>query len=269
MTGSGENPAGGNPAGSRPARTAERRERILTAAASLVAERGFHAVGMGDIGSAAGITGPAIYRHFQNKAAVLAALFDRVIDGLLVSADEVVGGAPDADTALRGLIEHHLDFAVSDRALLTIYLQEIHHLPAEDSRRLRRKQRIYLDSWEHAVGLLRPELVDEEVRTVVHASIGVLHSVVYYDGGLNTGRAAELLTAMAYAALNAPLPPATWAPATSAPATSAPVTPDPRESSGVTSYDPEGSASDAAEEADRAVEEVSEAGAERVDDVRG
>ena len=50
-------------------RDPDRRERILEAAAGLVAERGYHEVGMTDIGAAAGITGSAIYRHFDGKSA--------------------------------------------------------------------------------------------------------------------------------------------------------------------------------------------------------
>ena len=41
-----------------------RKDRILTAAANLVAQKGYHAVSMTEIGTTAGITGPAIYRHF-------------------------------------------------------------------------------------------------------------------------------------------------------------------------------------------------------------
>src|ERR1044071_7137914 len=54
----------------------ERRERILASATSLFEENGFHGAGIDDIAAAAGVTGPAIYRHFKNKDAVLVALFD-------------------------------------------------------------------------------------------------------------------------------------------------------------------------------------------------
>src|SRR2546423_12904902 len=56
----------------------ERRERILASATSLFLENGFHGAGIDDIAAAAGVTGPAIYRHFKNKDAVLVALFDRL-----------------------------------------------------------------------------------------------------------------------------------------------------------------------------------------------
>jgi AcrR family transcriptional regulator len=45
------------------ARDPARKERILAAAADLVARNGCHAVSMGDIGAAAGITGSGTYRN--------------------------------------------------------------------------------------------------------------------------------------------------------------------------------------------------------------
>src|SRR5262249_42746727 len=69
--------------GSRyPARVA-RDVKILEAAAKLFQERGFGAVGVDEIGERAGVTGPAIYRHFRGKEDILASLFDQALDGLL------------------------------------------------------------------------------------------------------------------------------------------------------------------------------------------
>jgi len=76
----------------RPSRTRDpaRKERILLAAADLIALKGYHTVSIMDLGAAAGITGSAIYRHFGSKSAVLVELFDRVIDALLRDAQETV-----------------------------------------------------------------------------------------------------------------------------------------------------------------------------------
>ena len=86
-------PQEGQPGDQRPQdqrrRDPRRRQRILSAAAELVAERGYHEVGMADIGAAAGITGSAIYRHFDGKSAVLVAMFDHVIDDLSGEASEM------------------------------------------------------------------------------------------------------------------------------------------------------------------------------------
>src|SRR6185312_14765188 len=63
-----------------------------------VAERGFHAVSMADIGAASGIVGSGVYRHFDSKSAVLVALLDEGMERLLAGAAAAVGsGRPDAE----------------------------------------------------------------------------------------------------------------------------------------------------------------------------
>lgn len=51
--------------------TRNRRAEILEAAADLFAARGFHGVSIEDIGAAVGVSGPALYRHFSGKEALL------------------------------------------------------------------------------------------------------------------------------------------------------------------------------------------------------
>src|SRR3954470_1025192 len=150
-----------NHIGAAPATTArgrERRERLLNAAATLVAERGFHSVGIIDIGTAAGVTGSALYRHFKSKGDLLVALFERVVDNLVDGARSAVATDAPADTVLDALIRQHVEFALRDRAIIAVYEQEVPNLPADDRRRLRRKQRVYADLWAGAVAQVRPDL---------------------------------------------------------------------------------------------------------------
>jgi AcrR family transcriptional regulator len=191
----------------KPVRTRDpaRKQRILSAAADLVARRGYHAVGMADIGAAAGVTGPAVYRHFESKSAVLVALFDRVIDSLLDNASRIVDEADDVSVALALLVRDQVTFAIDDREVLQVYMKEINNLPEEDRRRLRRKQRVYLEEWVHVLGELRPELGDAEARALVHAAVGVIQSVLNYQSGLPGERLAELVTGAAHAALGVPM----------------------------------------------------------------
>lgn len=181
-----------------------RKERILSAAADLVAKYGYHAVGMADIGAAADVTGSAIYRHFESKSAVLVALFDRVIDTLLDQAGQICEQADDERAALTALVAGQVSFAIGEREVLQVYMREIHNLPEEDQRRLRRKQRLYLEEWVHVLEELRPELTDTEARTLVHAAIGTIQSVLQHRSGLTDERLAELITAAAHAALGVP-----------------------------------------------------------------
>ncbi|WP_142281181.1 TetR/AcrR family transcriptional regulator [Mycobacterium palustre] len=173
----------------------------MAAAADLVARKGYHAVSMSEIGSAAGITGSGVYRHFDSKSAVLVALFDRVIDDLLRDEQQILQTTSDLARALDQLIAGQVEFVVSDRELAQVYHNEINNLPGEDRRRLRRKQRLYLEEWVHLVDELREDLSDADARTVVHAAIGAIQSTLFHGIGLAEDRLRELLTDAARAVL--------------------------------------------------------------------
>ena len=64
----------------------DRRDKLIAAAERLVAERGFLAVRLEDIGAAVGVSGPAIYRHFPNKEALLVELLVGISTRLLAGA---------------------------------------------------------------------------------------------------------------------------------------------------------------------------------------
>jgi AcrR family transcriptional regulator len=178
-------------------RDPHRRQRILTAAAELVAERGYHDVGISEIAAAAGVTGPAIYRHFDNKSAVLVAMFDRVIDDLTAEAVDIVSSGDEPLAILRSLIRSHVRIVMVDHTLMRVYHNEIANLPEEDSRRLRRKQRLYLEEWVHILGVLRPRANDSMLRALVHAAIGAIQSTLFYQSGLSEQQLANLMILVA------------------------------------------------------------------------
>ena len=160
---------------------------------------------MADIGAAAGITGPAIYRHFDGKSAVLVAMFDHVIDDLSREASEIVAAGGDAVTTLRALIQTQVRFVLRDRTLAQVYHNEVANLPGEDRRRLRRKQRLYIEEWVHVLAQLRPDAGDATVRALVHASVGAIQSVLFYQSGLADDQLAALMSSVAETSLFAPL----------------------------------------------------------------
>ena len=103
------------PAATRRSRAkSDRRRQLVAAAERLVAERGFLAVRLEDIGAAAGVSGPAIYRHFPNKEALLVELLVGISTRLLAGATDVVARADNPEDALNGLIDFHLDFALGE-----------------------------------------------------------------------------------------------------------------------------------------------------------
>jgi AcrR family transcriptional regulator len=178
------------------------RERILAATAQLVAERGFHSVGVSDIGAAAGVSGAALYRHFETKTAILVELFEGAVDGLLRQAVELEAGPSGAPgEVLERLIAAHVEFALAERATLAVYARDSHDLPDVDRRRLRRMQRQYVEIWARQVASLRPELGPEAVLARVEAVFGLLNSAPDLARSLDDDVIGPQMRAMAEAAL--------------------------------------------------------------------
>ena len=183
-----------------------RRERILLAAAQVVAGNGYAAANLTEIGAAAGIGGTGIYRHFRNKAALAAALLDRLLDQLVSDATAITAEFTDPDEALNALVLDHLDAALNDRELFLIYLRESAILPPDDLRRIRGKMRRYVGEWVSVLTQLHPGTPEPELRTIIQAAIGALQSMLNYDARLPRERLTEILAAGAHAVLRAAPP---------------------------------------------------------------
>ncbi|MFD4834005.1 TetR/AcrR family transcriptional regulator [Streptomyces uncialis] len=156
-----------------------RREQILKEAARLFAERGFHGVGVDEIGAAVGISGPGLYRHFAGKDAMLAELLVGISGQLLTGGRRrVEESAADDDPAalLDSLIEGHIDFALDDRPLITLHDRELDRLRESDRKLVRQLQRQYVELWVDAVRAQYTALTETEARATVHAVFGLLNS---------------------------------------------------------------------------------------------
>jgi AcrR family transcriptional regulator len=180
-----------------------RRDKILEAAAELLARHGYHAVSLADIGAAAGIVGSGIYRHFGSKSAILDALLDQAMDRLVGNAARALASGAGDQQVLGALVADQVAFAVDDRRLVQLYQREIHTLPEADRRRLRRRQRHYIEEWVHVLAGVRPGSTDGEARARVHAAIGAIQSVASYNSGLPRDELVTLLTGIARACLTA------------------------------------------------------------------
>jgi len=180
-----------------PASATNRREAILDAALELFRNRGYHPVGIDEIGTAAGISGPGVYRHFANKAALLVALFDSITERMLIAGEDIQKSDSPPPETLDRLVSFHVATAIQERSLLTVWIQDWRSLPEADQRRIRHRQMEYVSIWVQALVRLRPELDPSEAEAIVHAAIGAINSVAFHDAGLRTDSLGPLLTAIA------------------------------------------------------------------------
>jgi AcrR family transcriptional regulator len=190
----------------RSRRKSDRRVQLLSSAERLFADRGFLAVRLEDIGAAAGVSGPAIYRHFPNKESLLVELLVGISTRLLAGAREVRSREADAAAALNGLIDFHLDFALGEPDLIRIQDRDLAHLPAAAQRQVRRAQRQYVEVWVGVLRELETTLAEADARLMAHAVFGLLnstpHSLKPADGRAPRAvRSRAVMRAMTVAAL--------------------------------------------------------------------
>ncbi len=173
--------------------TAPRRALLLEAAAGLFAERGFHAVGIDDIGAAAGISGPGVYRHFPSKQALLETLVDDTMNRMLTRVHGL--------EALEDLVDEHVALVVSDRALISVWVREQRSLGDATRRSLRGRMRAYEQAWLRAVTPLRPDLDRSALALTVGAALAMLNTSSLIDSPLPPAQRSAVLRRQVLAAL--------------------------------------------------------------------
>jgi len=183
----------------------DRRGQLVAAAERLFAEHGYLAVRLEDIGAATGVSGPAIYRHFPNKEALLVELLVGISTRLLAGAADAAGHAHDADSALAALIDFHLDFAFGESDLIRIQDRDLGNLPPAAKRQVRRKQRQYVEIWVEVLRRRDRDLTESDARLMAHATFGLLNSTAHSlkPGTMKTAEASSrtVLKKMTVAAL--------------------------------------------------------------------
>jgi AcrR family transcriptional regulator len=174
----------------------DRRGRIVAAATRLFGERGFHQVGIDEIGTAAGMSGPAIYRYFGGKEVLFAATFRSATAELWRYSDVETEG-------LECHVRAHVRYAVQHPEAIELWYREARHLPAPARAAQRRLQRRFVDRWVEVLRAERPGLTAREAHTMVEAALGLVHSTIHADRGTEVEVVAPVLERMALAALRA------------------------------------------------------------------
>ncbi|MGV8857484.1 TetR/AcrR family transcriptional regulator [Rhodoglobus sp.] len=179
---------------------ADRREALLAAAASLFAERGFTRVSLEELGAAAGVSGPAVYRHFYGKQDVLAAMLVDASTNLRSGAQTVIEHAPTPRAALESLVKFHVNFALGNADVIRVQDRDLDSLAASDQHEVRTLQRSYVELWVGVLSQINPDAATAELRTRAHATFGLINSTPHSG---RAGATRHVLERMALAALDA------------------------------------------------------------------
>jgi len=180
-------------------RDGDMKAKVLNAARELFAERGFHAMTIDAIGNKVGITGPGVYRHYGSKDDLLLAVLE---DGLQTMQARV--GAPE-EHDLKQLVRAHVDHAIDNPDIMSIWYAEARHLPDQIRPAHRDAQRRFMEGFIVALLRCEPQLDPEEAKLMIVAMLGlVVHTATYFPNHVPDQRKREILTEMALRSVGVP-----------------------------------------------------------------
>jgi AcrR family transcriptional regulator len=194
-----------------PHRPANRKTQLADAAAELFGRRGYHAVSVQDIACAAGVTGPAVYRHFGSKQDVLTHVLLAGLEVFGQATDEALRDTQDANEALHAMVAAVAALAVERREVTALWRWQGAHLGKPDQTTIRRAGARIMDRWAAALRAARPDLKPDDADLLCWAALSVFGSVAVHHLSLPRKRFEDLLGTLAMAALSLddlPAPPA-------------------------------------------------------------
>ena len=184
-------------------RPSGRRAVILSAALELFSRQGYQETGIDEIGAAAGVSGPAIYRHFGSKQELLAAAFVDSFDRRRAQIRDRLAGVTDAGERLALIVRDTVENTLDERQVLSLYTRELRHLPREMRSPVQRKQQELTNDWVKVLSGVYPHLSPAEARMAVVCVHNLIATLGSTDGGLSRDDLERMLMAMSLAALAA------------------------------------------------------------------
>jgi TetR/AcrR family transcriptional regulator, fatty acid metabolism regulator protein len=137
-------------------RAADKRRRILDAAVSVFARKGYFAARVSDVAKKAGVADGTIYLYFQDKQDILVRLFDEVMSEHVGQAREAVRELPSVPERLRTIAERHLTVLGENRDLAVVFQVEL--------RQSTRFMERFTASWLHDYFDLLDEVMEQGQR---------------------------------------------------------------------------------------------------------
>lgn len=177
-----------------------RREQLIAVAAELFLQHSYDAVTVEMIAARAGITGPGLYRHFQNKQAVLIAVLEEPTQIVHEVAKRIAETTKDPKAAMMAMVESHIRLILKGPPSTLIFTKNEHALPEHDHRRIRREMALYAEEWISVIIPLRPDLSEPEARLLTQAVFSMLNTAATLRKGLDEE---SIFSTMRQAALHA------------------------------------------------------------------
>ncbi|SHL53762.1 transcriptional regulator, TetR family [Pseudonocardia thermophila] len=177
----------------------------MRSAAILFRAHGYEHVSVENICAAAGVTGPALYRHFKSKQDILVTVVEEPILVLLQFARatrEKYGSSPET---LDRLMKNHINHMLDGTGALEIFSREQESLPQEKMSELRRNMVEYVQIWTESIAVTCN--VDlETARVLTYALTNAINSLPNYRRTLDKEQVRAILWRMCQTIVQADWP---------------------------------------------------------------
>ncbi|UUV14541.1 TetR/AcrR family transcriptional regulator [Clostridioides difficile] len=128
-----------------PEQQAERREKIVAVALSLMAENGFQKTSMREIAVLANMGKSSLYDFFKTKDEIVVYAVEKEIEKTIQQVHRIIDGEPSPQQCLRKIMLNHLRFPKQYRTVLMWLNTESDYLEEEYQKRLKDARYAYQD----------------------------------------------------------------------------------------------------------------------------
>ena len=185
-------------------RPKDRKQQILEQAVRLFIERGFHSVKLEDIAEAAGVTARALYRHYDNKQALLAAAIRTGQEQYQSARLLAQGETPSTPQPLSVELPDLTSAAVASRSLTVLWQREARYLDDVERAEVRRRINAIVAGIRDSVRLEIAELGPQHLELRAWAVSSTITSLGRHNLSLPGDELSELLNRACLAAARTP-----------------------------------------------------------------
>jgi len=167
----------------------ERLDHLLTQAARVFAEKGYHPTTMRDLAGASGMSLAGMYYYVRGKEELLALIQERCFTRVLEGAKRAVAASADPVERLQAFIRHHVTFFAQ-------HMAEMKVLSHEPDRGVSAIKRRYVDLLEALLRDAAPEEAAVDRSAAAYALFGMMNWIYnWYDpaGEIDPRRLADLI----------------------------------------------------------------------------
>jgi len=146
-----------------------RRDRLLTHAARVFADKGYDGTSMRDLARASGMSLAGMYYYVKGKEDLLFQIQKTVFEAVTRGAREAVAREATAEGKLAAFIRHHVTFFATHMAEMKVLAHEAEALSGEMLEELRRIKRAYVQLMLDLLAAIDGQGPGERVRRTVAA----------------------------------------------------------------------------------------------------